>query len=49
MRSDKKFLAEKAEVASLLKDHSTDIVLTLGAGDIDSIASDITEVLKSKK
>ena len=49
MKSDKKYLAEKEEVASLLGDHSTDIVITLGAGDIDSISDDITEVLKSKK
>jgi UDP-N-acetylmuramate--alanine ligase len=48
MKSGNKYLAEKSDVAGLLKDHSADIVLTLGAGDIDSIADEITEVLKNK-
>lgn len=48
MNSDNKFFAEMPEVANLLKEHSTDIVLTIGAGNIDSLAVEITEVLKSK-
>lgn len=48
MKSEKKFLVEKSEVPELLRERPTEIVITLGAGDIDGIANQITEVLKSK-
>jgi len=43
-----KFLVAKSEVPELLKNHETDVVLTMGAGDIDGIGGQIIEVLKGK-
>ncbi|MEZ5103376.1 MAG: UDP-N-acetylmuramate--L-alanine ligase [Draconibacterium sp.] len=48
MKLENKFLAEKSEVLELLKKHETDVVLTMGAGDIDGMAGDIIEILKHK-
>ncbi|MDD4108262.1 MAG: cyanophycin synthetase [Prolixibacteraceae bacterium] len=48
MKLEDKFCVEKKEVAELLKNRQTAIVLTLGAGDIDGIADQIIEVLKNK-
>jgi UDP-N-acetylmuramate--alanine ligase len=48
MRCEVKFLMEKNEVPDLLKERHTEVVITMGAGDIDSIAGQIIEVLKSK-
>ncbi|MDD2382415.1 MAG: cyanophycin synthetase, partial [Mariniphaga sp.] len=49
MTNPNKFLVEKNDVATLLSGQDTEIVITLGAGDIDGIASQIIDVLKSKK
>lgn len=49
MSSPKRFMAEKSTVAELLAGHPTDVVITLGAGDIDGIAGQIIDVLKNKK
>ena len=48
MKNERKFLVEKKEVPALLKDRHTDVVVTMGAGDIDSIAVEIIDVLKQK-
>ncbi|MFW6310560.1 MAG: UDP-N-acetylmuramate--L-alanine ligase, partial [Prolixibacteraceae bacterium] len=48
MKLKNKFMVEKNEVPQLLKEHSTEVVMTMGAGDIDSIAEQIIEVLKNK-
>jgi UDP-N-acetylmuramate--alanine ligase len=43
-----KYLVEKGDVAALIKEHQTEVVLTMGAGDIDGIAGEIIEVMKEK-
>jgi UDP-N-acetylmuramate--alanine ligase len=48
MKLENKFLVPKTEVPDLLKKHSTNIIMTMGAGDIDGIAEQIIEVLKNK-
>jgi UDP-N-acetylmuramate--alanine ligase len=48
MHGDNKFLTEKNRVPELLKERHTEVVITMGAGDIDQIAGQIIEVLKSK-
>lgn len=48
MKLENKHLATKNETLELLKNNSTEIVLTMGAGDIDGIAKNIIEVLKNK-
>ncbi len=48
MNSENKFLATKQETLELLKSRETDVVLTMGAGDIDGMADDIIEILKYK-
>ncbi len=48
IKNENKFLIKKSEVPDLLKNHKTDIVLTMGAGDIDGIGNQIIEVLKNK-
>ena len=47
MKSEQKFLIKKNEVAELLKGRLTEVVITLGAGDIDGIAGEIINALKS--
>lgn len=49
MNSQNKFLVEKDQVPELIKEHDADVVLTMGAGDIDDIADQIIDVLKNKK
>lgn len=49
MNCENKFLVEKEQVPEHLKNQATEIVLTMGAGDIDGISERITEVLKGKK
>ncbi len=49
MKSSNKYLVEKSKVAGLLKEHFTEVVLTMGAGDIDGIAEEIMDILKDKK
>ncbi len=48
MDAENRFLMMKEEVGRFLEKHDTDIVITLGAGDIDSIAEEIIDVLKNK-
>ena len=48
MKLENKHLVEKEDVAALLKSLETDVVLTMGAGNIDGIANDIINVLKDK-
>jgi UDP-N-acetylmuramate--alanine ligase len=48
MQIKNKFLVEKQEAAKMLADRHTEVVLTLGAGDIDGITGQVTEVLKIK-
>jgi UDP-N-acetylmuramate--alanine ligase len=48
MKNQHKFLVEKNEVPELMQKHKTNVVLTMGAGDIDGIAEQIIEVLKNK-
>lgn len=48
MKNANKFLVSKHEVIELLKEHVTEVVLTMGAGDIDGIGNEISEVLKLK-
>ncbi len=48
VKSENKFLIEKSEVPEFLKTRETDIVLTMGAGDIDSVGNCIINVLKEK-
>lgn len=48
MKCKNKHLIEKGDVAALIKEHQTEVVITMGAGDIDGIAGKIIEVLKEK-
>jgi UDP-N-acetylmuramate--alanine ligase len=48
MKLENKFLVEKAEALELLRIRETDVVLTMGAGDIDGLAEEIIEILKHK-
>ncbi|PIF05024.1 MAG: UDP-N-acetylmuramate--L-alanine ligase [Draconibacterium sp.] len=48
MKIDEKFLESKPEALKRLANGDTDVVITMGAGDIDSLAADIIEILKSK-
>lgn len=48
MKNENKFLVGKTEVAELLKNRETSVVLTMGAGDIDGIGNQIKDVLKNK-
>lgn len=49
MQNENKFLVEKEEVSSLLEHRETEIVMTMGAGNIDGIGNDIIDVLKQKE
>lgn len=46
MKSTQKFLVKKENVLEFLKTHSPQVVMTLGAGDIDSLILPIEEMLK---
>ena len=48
MKMHDKHLLTKPEMLEFLKSHDYDIVVTMGAGDIDGMAGDIIEILKSK-
>jgi len=48
MKNEKKWMIPKEEVALFLEKHSTEVVLTMGAGNIDEIGDQIIEVLKNK-
>ena len=49
MNLENKYLAAMEEVLEILKENKTEIVLTMGAGNIDAIAEGIIKVLKNKK
>lgn len=49
MLNENKHLVEKEEVAKLLENRETEIVLTMGAGNIDGIGNEIIDVLKQKE
>ena len=44
---DDKCLCAKNEVINILKNRKTDVFLTLGAGDIDTLVKPIEELLKT--
>ena len=48
MKLENKHLISGEETFELLRNGKTDVVLTMGAGDIDRMAENIIEVLKSK-
>jgi UDP-N-acetylmuramate--alanine ligase len=45
---DDKCLCSKGEVINILKNRKTDVLLTLGAGDIDTLVEPIEKMLKNK-
>lgn len=49
MKIQDKHLVTKPEMLEILKNDNCDIVLTMGAGDIDGLAGDIIEILKNKE
>lgn len=49
MKNQDKYLVTKPEMLGILKNDNCDIVLTMGAGDIDGLAGDIIEILKNKE
>jgi UDP-N-acetylmuramate--alanine ligase len=48
MKLENKVLVDKKQVPLLLRERDCEIVITMGAGDIDSIAGEITEIMKNK-
>jgi UDP-N-acetylmuramate--alanine ligase len=46
MKSTKKFLVKKENVLAFLETHQPQLLMTLGAGDIDSLIEPIEELLK---
>ncbi len=48
MKSNNKKLLQKNEVLAYLKEHNTEVLLTLGAGDIDTLVEPIEALLKEK-
>lgn len=48
MKLDNKVMAEKDEVLKMLKVDRNEIILTMGAGDIDRMVNDIIELLEKK-
>ncbi len=48
MKCEKKHLVGKSDVITLINELQTEIVLTMGAGDIDGISEKIIEALKDK-
>jgi UDP-N-acetylmuramate--alanine ligase len=49
MRSGKKWLLNKADIPSKLDVRSLDVLVTIGAGDIDSLADPIEEKLRKER
>lgn len=49
MKNQNKYLVSKTELLNILKNEEYDIVVTMGAGDIDGLAGDIIEILKTKE
>ncbi|HEX7414241.1 MAG TPA: UDP-N-acetylmuramate--L-alanine ligase [Bacteroidia bacterium] len=48
MKSTNKRVLQKNEVLTYLKEHNTQVLLTLGAGDIDTLVEPIEALLKNK-
>ncbi len=48
MKSNSKKLVQKNEVLEFLKTHDTKVLMTLGAGDIDTLVEPIEKLLKEK-
>ncbi len=48
MMIDAKVMAEKEEAMELIKNDSNEIILTMGAGDIDRMVPGITQLLENK-
>ncbi len=49
MKLQNKRLVTKLQLLDILRNEQCEIVLTMGAGDIDSLAGDIIEILKTKE
>jgi UDP-N-acetylmuramate--alanine ligase len=49
MKNQDKHLVSKQEMLEILRTHNYDIVVTMGAGDIDGMAENIIEILKMKE
>ena len=49
MKNKNKYLVTKSEMLDVLKKEDFDIVVTMGAGDIDGMAPQIIDVLKNKE
>ena len=49
MKNHNKHLVSKTEMLDILRKDDYDIVVTMGAGDIDGLAGDIIEILKTKE
>jgi UDP-N-acetylmuramate--alanine ligase len=49
MKLENRMLAERDEVLKILKSDPNEIVLTMGAGDIDRMVESIIELLESKE
>jgi len=48
MKLENKVLVDKKQVPALLRERACEIVITMGAGDIDSMAGEIIELMKDK-
>ncbi len=48
MKSENKYLVKKEKVVEFLTTHQTEVLLTLGAGDIDSLIEPIERLLKER-
>ena len=48
MKLKDKYLVSKEETLEILRIRENDIVLTMGAGDIDRMVTDIVDILKSR-
>lgn len=48
MKTEEKYLLERDEALELLKTDPNEVVLTVGAGDIDRMVGDIEKILKNK-
>ena len=49
MKLEKKHLLTKEETLEFLENSDNDIVLTMGAGDIDRMTGSITEIIEKSK
>jgi UDP-N-acetylmuramate--alanine ligase len=48
MRSGKKWLMDKQEVLTWVRDQPVEMLITAGAGDIDTLVTPIKEILEKK-